>query len=234
MKATKRLSGDQVGREAPSVPGAVALQPNRDARTNNWFPRSLPATNARCRPLGEMRDVSWTAWERIPVRWLNGEHHCVRNRRGRESCLQPIAPSAASVVSAATRHPDPFCVRAVGRGCVEERGITGSERIQGRTAHRRCHAGAASDPWRGSAAAVPARAGAPSPAGRPVGLALEDRGRMSVSVARRTRDVRSASRRARSRTPRCRCACRPAVPRACSGAHVGGRSQNDALSRDVA
>ena len=35
--------------------------------------------------------------------------------------------------------------------------------------------------------------------------------------AARTRAGRSASRRARSRTPRCRRACRPACPRACSG-----------------
>ena len=34
---------------------------------------------------------------------------------------------------------------------------------------------------------------------------------------RRTRACRSASRTGRSRTPRCRCACRPACPRACSG-----------------
>ena len=46
------------------------------------------------------------------------------------------------------------------------------------------------------------------------------RTRASVSAMRLAREGdagRSASRRARSRTPRCRSACRPACPRACSG-----------------
>ena len=44
----------------------------------------------------------------------------------------------------------------------------------------------------------------------------------------RTRAARSASRTARSRTPRCRRACRPALPRACSGTHVRGGAENHA------
>ena len=52
----------------------------------------------------------------------------------------------------------------------------------------------------------------------PVGLALEDRrDRVGDRLARETPAGRSASRTARSRTPRCRCACRPPCPRACSG-----------------
>ena len=45
---------------------------------------------------------------------------------------------------------------------------------------------------------------------------------------RRTRGGRSASRRARTRTPRCRRACRPAFPRACSGRHVRGGAEDHA------
>ena len=43
------------------------------------------------------------------------------------------------------------------------------------------------------------------------------RQRVGDVVASRTRACRSASRRARSRTPRCLRVCRPALPRACSG-----------------
>ena len=52
----------------------------------------------------------------------------------------------------------------------------------------------------------------------PVRLAAQDRRqRVGRRPRPRTRACPSASRTARSRTPRCRCACRPRVPCACSG-----------------
>ena len=85
-------------------------------------------------------------------------------------------------------------------------------------ARRRYRARAAADPSRGSGAAAAGSRGVRRRQRRPVRLALENRGDGVRDRRRpRTPGAPSASRRARSRTPRCRRACRPLVPRACSG-----------------
>ena len=75
-----------------------------------------------------------------------------------------------------------------------------------------------------------------APSGRrPAGNSAVQTGASRVSTAASVSETSSpservarpsASRRARSRTPRCRCACRPSWPLCLLGRHVGGRAQN--------
>ena len=94
-------------------------------------------------------------------------------------------------------------------------------------ARRRCREGGVSHPSRDSAAADDEWSPALMAAAATSPVRARGWPRSCPRPSRpRTRFGRSAFRRARSRTPRCRCACRPACPRACSGTHVGGGAED--------
>ena len=97
------------------------------------------------------------------------------------------------------------------RRAVQRSGLARTGRARSRCARRRCRAGASSDPSRGIGAAVRWMRGCERGGqGAPVRFPLDDsRQHVGHGVTVERRAGRSASRRARSRTPRCRSACRP-------------------------
>ena len=193
---------------------------------NNWFPRSLPRHEREVLAVGRDGDVPGRRWT-YPVRWLQCGTPLRRlDRRGRvRDAASRSRPSAASGRSA--RPPTSSTRSRVTRRrqrLVLERAWHHRFEESRWTARRRCRAagacGSFSRQRRSSRthAGRRRRAAARVQSGSRSRIAASDVGQpSSPSNARGP----SASRRARSRTPRCRCACRPAAARLL-GAHVGG------------
>ena len=192
---------------APSVPAMAVPRPDSSERSHNRDWPSEVATNASS-PVG--RDGQPT---RDGRRRRGDVHTHLGWRRDRTD-----GPTSRNGSDQRHEHQRRIhasrsrCGASHARATAASSGSASRQRIvESRCAHRRCRAGARCDPSAGSAAAAGGSTPAWSPA-VPASRALapeSTRGRRTPSRPR-TRAGRSAFRRARSRTTRCRCACRAA------------------------
>ena len=232
--ATNRESGDQNGNDAPLGSGqrlgdlciqAVARQscvlpllsvatiasrlPSGDSakRPDGPPPRQAQAPAAgsrRCRPAAEARRS---------VRC--GRASAADDQASDATCDDPARRARGDATPARRRRPK-TAFGAAGRGRLR------AALPRARCARRRCPAAAASDPSRGSGAATPELRGGVTPAApsSPARCARIARDRVGDGLARERDAGRSASRRARSRTPRCRSRLSTGLPARLLRAHV--------------
>ena len=220
--ATQRPSGDQIGSIPPSVPGNDRLR----SESSDWIHSSrlfcpVARTNTKCRPSGDgMADsiplgratcrggrhvrTAVPGRCRSDARRSTSAQALRSQRQGRQARLPTpdgeVRTGWASMVTdstgAVTTSSSPIRTSPMSR--MRRRGSFSRHRRSNRPIARRRGGSAAQSGSRCRIAAI-----------------------VSVTVAPRKPTRRSASRRAHSRTPRCRFACRPPdrapVPGSCTG-----------------
>ncbi len=208
-KPMERLSGDQNGNRAPSVPAsgcAVVVASDRSHRRDAPSPE---ATNTICRPSGESaNDASLlVAGVTISVRVSGGGVWRRYLTVGMASATITIAAMASAAIQ--TSRSRLGCDGAGATDVVGE-ARQGSRPCPARTARSKCPRRAAGDPWPGNCAATCGPAGAHRAGARPSwARGAPPRRALRWCPHRRTGAAPSPSRRARSRTPRCPRVCRP-------------------------